>query len=128
MPVRFCLRQIRQKSFLDRRKVTFLLHCQLTKLPETQNMLRYVQKKLCHTHARKKCGPEKKIGLAITFLTSDVYLNKAQERKGNPQPGYVTTYRVSTQQDSHNTIFYARGFGPETGKAIRPMSRATVII
>jgi len=39
-------------------------------------------------------------------------------RKGKPQPRYVTTYRVSMQQNSHNTIFYARGFGPETGKAI----------
>ena len=91
-------------------------------------MPRYVQKKLCRTHARKKCGPEKKIGLVIACLTSNFYLKKTKERKGNLQPGYVTTYRVSMQQNVHNTNFYARGFGPETGKAVRPMSCATVII
>jgi len=78
-------------------------------------MLRYVQKKVCRSHARKKCGPEKKIGLSRACLTSDFYLKKTKERKGNPQPGYIRTYRVSMQQNSHNTI-YAWGFGSETGK------------
>jgi hypothetical protein len=91
-------------------------------------MLRYVQKELCRTHCRKKCGPEKKIGLAIVCLTSDCYLKKTKERKGNTQPGYVTTYVVSMQKNSHNTIFYARSFGPETGKAIKSISCSTVII
>jgi hypothetical protein len=66
------------------------LQCQLAKLLETQNMLRYVQK-LCRTHARKKCGPEK-IGSAIACLTSDLYLKETKEREGNPQPCYVTMY------------------------------------
>jgi hypothetical protein len=80
-------------------------------------MLRYVQK-LCRTHARKKCGPEK-IGLAIACRTSDLYFKKTKETNGGPRPCYVTIYRVGMQQNSHNTILYVRGFGPETGKAIR---------
>jgi len=78
-------------------------------------MLRYVQKKVCRSHTIKKYGPEKKVGLASACLNSDLYLKKTKERKGNPQPGYITTYRASMQQNSHNTI-YARDFGPETGK------------